>query len=101
MNSESHRRRVTNEINDVIDSKFEKNENEKYVEILENSLIQSNVDSNSSNLNDSIFDAKSERSQISSISDSSISKNAMISSRQTQSSRDSVFDDQSSQSEKI
>ena len=101
MNSEFHRRRVTSEINDAIDSKFEKNENEKYVEIFENSLTQSNVDSNFSNLNDSIFDTEFERSQISSISNNSISKNAMTSSRQTQSFCDSVFDDQSSQFEKI
>ena len=101
LNSKSHRRRITSEVNDAIDSEFEKNENEKYVEIFENSLTQSNVDSNFSNLNDSIFDAEFERSQTFFISDNSISKNAMTSSRQTQSSRDSVFDDQSSQSEKI
>ena len=101
MNSKSHRRRITNEINDAIDSKFEKNENEKFAKIFENSLIQSNVDSNFSNLNDSIFDAKFERFQIFFISNNSISKNTMILSKQIKLSNDFVFDDQTSQFEKI
>ena len=64
LKSKSHRRRITNEINDAIDSKFDENENEneKFAKTFENSLIQSYIDSNSFDLNDSIFDAKIERS---------------------------------------
>ena len=101
MNSKFYRRRITNEINDAIDSEFEKNENEKFAKIFENSLIQSNVNSNFSNLNDSTFDTKFERFQIFFISNNSISKNTMILSKQIKLSNDFVFDDQTSQFEKI
>ena len=103
MKSKSHRRRVTNEINDAIDSEFDEdeNENEKFAKIFENSLIQSYIDSNSFDLNDSIFDAEIERSQTFQMSDNSISKTTMTSSRQSQSTRNFVFDDQLLQSEEI
>ena len=102
MKSKFRRRRITNEVDDVIDSEFdEKNENEKFAKIFENSLIQSYIDSNFSNLNDSIFDAKFERFQISSLSNNSISEITMNSSKQTQSIRDSISDDQLLQFEKI
>ena len=93
MNSKFYRRRITNEINDAIDSKFEKNENEKFAKFFENSLIQSNIDSNFSNLNNSIFDAKFERFQNFSISNNSISKITIILSKQIKLSNDFVFDD--------
>ena len=102
LKSKFRRRRITNEIDDVIDSKFdEKNENEKFAKIFENSLTQSYIDSNFSNLNDSIFDAEFERFQTSQMSNSSISKITIISSRQSQSICDFVFDDQLLQFEKI
>ena len=102
MKSKFRRRRITNKVDDVIDSELDKkNENEKFAKIFENSLIQSYIDSNSSNLNDSIFDAKFERSQTSQMSNKSISKITMTSSKQSQSTRDSVFDDQLLQSKKI
>ena len=102
LKSKSRRRRITNEIDDVIDSKFdEKNENEKFAKIFENSLIQSYIDSNFSNLNDSIFNAKFERFQIFQMSNNSISKITMILFKQSQSIRDFVFDDQLLQFEKI
>ena len=69
--------------------------------IFENSLIQSYIHSNFSNLNDSIFDAKIERFQNFQMSNNLISKTTMISFKQSQSIRNFVFDDQLLQFEKI
>ena len=71
------------------DSKFDENENEneneneKFAKIFENSLIQSYIDSNFFDLNNSIFDAKIKRFQIFQMSDNSISKTTMISFKQS------------------
>ena len=95
LKSKSYRRRITNEINDAIDSKFDENENEneKFAKIFENSLIQSYIDSNFFDLNDSIFNVKIEQFQISQMSNNSISKTTIISFKQLQSIRNFVFDD--------
>ena len=78
-----------------------KNENEKFAKIFENSLIQLYIDSNFSNLNDSIFDAKIEQFQIFQMSNNSISKTTMTSFKQSQSIRNFIFDNQLLQFEKI
>ena len=101
LDSESHRRRVTNGANDAIDSGLEEDEDEEFAEVSEDSLTQPDVDSNSSDLNDSAFGAESERFQASPIPDSPIPEITMVSPRQIQPPSDSVSDEQLEQSEEI